>query len=45
MKNVKKIAVVCLVLTAVAALSACGTVKGFGKDVSQAGHEIQKATR
>jgi predicted small secreted protein len=41
----KNIAIVCLFLTAIGMLSACGTVKGFGSDVSRAGHGIQKAAR
>ena len=45
MSNRKKIMMICLVLATVGMLSACGTVKGFGKDVSQAGHDIQKAAR
>lgn len=39
----KKIMIICFFLTIFGILSACGTVKGFGKDVSHVGHDIQKA--
>jgi predicted small secreted protein len=45
MRNFKNIAMVCFILTTLGILSGCGTVNGFGKDVSKTGHEIQKATR
>jgi predicted small secreted protein len=45
MNSAKKIMVVCVVLAAVGMLSACGTVKGFGRDVSTVGSGIQKAAR
>jgi entericidin A len=41
MKNIKKIMIVCILLSTVGALSACGTVHGFGRDVSHVGHDIQ----
>jgi entericidin A len=43
MNYIKKIVIVSLLLTAVGLLNGCGTVNGFGKDVSTAGHDIQKA--
>lgn len=43
MQNTKKIVMVCFFLTTLGMLSACGTVKGFGKDVSHAGRDIQRA--
>ncbi|MFT4059715.1 MAG: entericidin A/B family lipoprotein [Legionella sp.] len=45
MNSVKKIMMVCAFLTTVGMLSACGTVHGFGKDVSHVGHDIQKVSR
>lgn len=44
MKNNKKIALICVFLTTLCLLNGCNTVKGFGKDVSKTGHEIQKAS-
>lgn len=44
-KNNKKIAMVSVVLTTLFLLNGCNTVKGFGKDVSKTGQEIQKASR
>lgn len=35
----------CLVLASLGLLTACGTVHGFGKDVSQAGRDIQRVSR
>ncbi|MGL6035732.1 MAG: entericidin A/B family lipoprotein [Legionella sp.] len=38
----KKMIVVGVLVAVTTMLAACGTVKGFGKDVSRAGNEIQK---
>lgn len=43
MSNLKRTAVVCFILGSLAILNACGTVHGFGRDVSNVGHGIQKA--
>lgn len=43
MYTFKKIILFSLFLTTLSMLTACGTVKGFGQDVSHAGHDIQKA--
>jgi entericidin A len=43
MNNIKKIMVVSFLITAFSMLSACGTVKGFGQDVTHAGKDIQRA--
>ncbi len=43
MSITKKIIMICVVLTTLGMLTACGTVKGFGKDVSTVGQGIQKA--
>lgn len=43
MNNVKKIIMCSLLLATVSMVTACGTVKGFGQDVSKTGREIQKA--
>jgi len=45
MSNAKKIIITCIFLTTLGMLSACGTVNGFGKDVSHAGRDIQKVSR
>lgn len=42
MKSSKYIAMVCFFLATIGMLSACGTVKGFGQDVSKTGQGIQK---
>lgn len=42
MKIAKQITVLCLFLTTIGLLNGCNTVKGFGKDVSKAGQDIQK---
>ncbi len=39
----KKLILVSFILLSGTMLSACSTVSGIGKDVSKAGHEIQKA--
>lgn len=44
MNNTKKIMMFCVFLMTVGMLSACGTVHGFGKDVSHVGHDIQRAS-
>ncbi|WP_058503635.1 entericidin A/B family lipoprotein [Legionella nautarum] len=43
MKIAKQIIVLSLFLTTVGLLNGCNTVKGFGKDVSKAGRDIQRA--
>lgn len=43
MNRTRKIIAVCTVLAVVGMLSACGTIKGFGKDVSSVGKGIQRA--
>lgn len=43
MKNIKKIVICSLFLTAATLMTGCGTVKGFGQDVTHAGRDIQKA--
>jgi predicted small secreted protein len=43
MRHIKKITLLSALFSAVLALSACGTVKGFGQDVTHAGQDIQKA--
>ena len=43
MKNIRIIAMVGLCLTILSMLDACGTVRGFGQDVSRAGRDIQRA--
>ena len=45
MNIIKKIACFSILIGAISLLNACSTIKGFGKDVSQAGHDIQKAAR
>ncbi|MFI4919134.1 MAG: entericidin A [Legionellales bacterium] len=42
MSNTKRIVIACFFLTTFGILSACGTVNGFGRDVSTTGHTIQK---
>ncbi|WP_058533060.1 entericidin A/B family lipoprotein [Legionella saoudiensis] len=44
MNRAKKIIMVCVFLTTVGMLTACGTVNGFGRDVSHVGHGIQRAS-
>lgn len=41
----KKMVIVGLFLSTLSLLTACGTVNGFGRDVSHAGHDIQRASR
>lgn len=41
----EKIIMVSVCFTTLAALTACGTVHGFGKDVSTVGKDIQRASR
>lgn len=41
----KKIAIICFLLSGISILSACGTIHGFGQDVAAAGQDIQKAAR
>lgn len=41
----KKIIMVCLMISTIGLLSACSTVKGFGRDVSKAGSGIQRAAQ
>ncbi|WP_133136836.1 entericidin A/B family lipoprotein [Legionella rowbothamii] len=44
MNRTKKIIMICVFLTTAWMLTACGTVKGFGKDVTNVGHGIQRAS-
>jgi len=39
----KKIIILSFALAIVGLLTSCGTVHGFGKDMSRAGREIQRA--
>ena len=41
----KKIIIACFCVATLGLITGCGTVNGFGKDVSHAGHDIQKAAR
>ncbi len=43
MNNIKKIVIFSLFVSALSLLGGCGTVKGFGQDVTHAGKDIQKA--
>ncbi|MBA2653388.1 MAG: entericidin A/B family lipoprotein [Tatlockia sp.] len=43
MKNCTKIISLTLLLTFLGLMQGCGTVKGFGQDVSKTGREIQRA--
>jgi len=43
MKKIIAIIVVGVLCSSVAVLSGCNTVKGFGKDVSTGGQELEKA--
>ncbi|PJD94409.1 MAG: entericidin A [Legionella sp.] len=43
MNHGKKIMTVTLCIAALALLTSCSTVKGFGKDVSRTGQDIQRA--
>jgi predicted small secreted protein len=43
MNILKKIMIVSIVLSTLG-LSACGTVNGFGRDVSHVGRDIQRAS-
>ncbi|MBA4697454.1 MAG: entericidin A/B family lipoprotein [Legionella sp.] len=45
MKIRKNILIVCSVLLMASLLNGCGTIHGFGKDVSRTGHAIQRTTR
>lgn len=45
MDILKRIAIMSIVLGAIGLLSACGTVSGFGKDVSHVGKDIQRAAQ
>ncbi|STX46108.1 entericidin A [Legionella gratiana] len=45
MNILKKIAMMSIVLATLGLLSACGTVSGFGKDVSHVGKDIQRAAQ
>lgn len=44
MTRIKKIVFCSLFLLATSILTSCGTVNGFGKDVSHAGQDIQRAS-
>jgi predicted small secreted protein len=41
----KKISAACFLVITLGILTGCGTVKGFGQDVSKTGREIQRAAR
>ena len=43
MNKIKKIMMFSFFVSALAMLGGCGTVKGFGQDVTHAGKDIQKA--
>ncbi|MGC1182572.1 entericidin A/B family lipoprotein [Legionella sp.] len=43
MNSAKKIMMICVFLITLGMLSACGTINGFGRDVSHVGHGIQRA--
>jgi entericidin A len=43
MKSINKILMLGLVVLAIGSLNGCGTVHGFGQDVSYVGHGISKA--
>lgn len=43
MNKILTIAAVSMIVVSLSALSGCGTVRGFGSDVSSAGHGIQRA--
>ncbi|MGL5742002.1 MAG: entericidin A/B family lipoprotein [Legionella sp.] len=45
MSILKKVIIISCVLTTLGMLSACGTVNGFGKDVSHVGKDIQHAAQ
>ncbi|QMT61361.1 MULTISPECIES: entericidin A/B family lipoprotein [unclassified Legionella] len=45
MNILKKIMIIGVCLATLGALSSCGTVHGFGKDVSHVGKDIQRAAR
>ena len=45
MKITKKIAALSFLVATLSLLNACGTIQGFGKDVSSAGRDIQRAAR
>ena len=45
MNILKKVLMVSICFTTLAILSSCGTVHGFGKDVSTVGKDIQRASR
>ncbi len=43
MSNVKKIMTFAVFVTSFMMLTSCSTIKGFGKDVTRTGHDIQRA--
>lgn len=45
MKKLFTAVVVGLICVSMGLISGCGTIHGFGKDVSKGGQEIQKAAR
>ncbi|CAM2859526.1 entericidin A [Legionella steigerwaltii] len=45
MDMLKKIIIVGICLATLGMLSSCGTVHGFGQDVSHVGKDIQRASR
>lgn len=45
MSTTKRIIMAAFAVSTLVLLSACGTVHGFGQDVSKAGRDIQQASR
>lgn len=45
MNILKKVIMIGVCLTTLGILSSCGTVHGFGQDVSHVGKDIQRASR
>lgn len=45
MNILKKIIMIGICISTIGILSSCGTVHGFGKDVSNVGKDIQRASR
>lgn len=41
----KKVVLVCVVLAVLSTLTACETIKGVGRDITNAGEAIDDATR
>jgi len=43
MKRISKVMMISILLVSLGFLSGCGTVNGFGHDVSATGHDISRA--